>query len=219
MTGASRVGALLVGLLFGSVDSSAAVVSHGSLTSNDDGSTQIIADSLNNLHWLRWNGPQLGLTYAQTVAAIGPGGSLEGWQIARNAEAQLFVEALLSGSSNACLASGADSCNSTLPTNLTGLLGDSYADQYDDFVWFLSDNDVGAEVGSIYYYDQTAFLFKENEATTIADADNYSSSGTYPQLSIGWLLFRPATSVLEPGQLVLLGLGVLGLCLSRRRTN
>ena len=65
----------------------------GALSSNDDGSTEVITDSLNNLEWLRFD-VLADLTYAQTLAAIGAGGSHEGWQIAHNAEAAALEAAL-----------------------------------------------------------------------------------------------------------------------------
>lgn len=85
---------LVVGI--GGHPASATPITVGALSSNDDGSTEIILDTLNDLEWLRWN-VLSSLTYAQTLTAIGTGGSHEGWQIAHNAEAQLFINALYDG--------------------------------------------------------------------------------------------------------------------------
>ena len=100
---------LMVFLLFATPLAHGVPITHGALTSNDDGSTEIIADSLNNYEWLRWDVLDT-LTYAETLVAISTGGAYEGWQIAHNAEAQLFVDALFFGSAHLCNVSNTRQC-------------------------------------------------------------------------------------------------------------
>ena len=73
----------------------AAPVSFGSLSSNGDGSTEIISDALNNLEWLRWD-VEADLTYQETVDLISGMGARagEGWAIADAAKARAFTDAL-----------------------------------------------------------------------------------------------------------------------------
>ena len=70
-------------------------VSFGSLSNNDDGSTEIISDALNNLEWLRWD-VEADLTYQDTVDLISGMGARagEGWAIADAAKARAFTDAL-----------------------------------------------------------------------------------------------------------------------------
>jgi hypothetical protein len=191
-------------------------VSFGALSSDDDGGTEIITDSLNNYEWLRWD-VLSDLTYAETLAAISSGGQYEGWQFAHNAEAQLFTDALLQGLSNSCTAAGADSCNQTLPGNLTGLLGNSGPGGLNNMVGFLSED--STQAGYMQYTHEGDFgtLYKSNDAADISLLDGAGDG-------IGWLLFRtgdtnvpPPANVPEPGTLGLFALGMAGLGAMRRR--
>jgi hypothetical protein len=198
----------------------AAPISFGALSSNDDGSTEVIVDSLNGLEWLRWD-ILADYTYAETVAATGPGGAYEEFEIAHNAEAQNFVDAFLQGVANACATSGNSTCNDAdVAPGLTGLLGDSYSTQV-DLAWFLSDNGTGSEVGYIGYFDSAApsTLLKDNEFTTIAGSDAYSASGNHADVPLPWLVYRASGgSVPVPPTLCLVALG-LSLVGMRRLSN
>ena len=181
-------------------------VSFGSLSSNDDGSTQVIVDSLNSLEWLRWDILET-LTYAQTIDAITTG-AYQGWSIAHNSEGQMFVNALLG--LHACTVSNGTECG-TLNGDLTALLGDSYFDGAGNAAWFLSDNGVDQEAGYIYH-SAFAQLVKYNEAGPISAADLLASSAD----PFGWLLYRPMTQVPEPGTLLLLTGGIAALVFVRK---
>ena len=162
-------------LMVACVASNATPISFGALSSDDDGSTEIIEDSLNGLSWLRWD-VLADLTYAETLSAITPGGIYEGWQIAGISEALLFTNALLFGRTNNCDGTTTAPCNTDLPSNLTSLLGDSFSPG-EDFAWFLSDNGTGEEVGFLQYTTTAALqplLTFSLESQSIAGSDRYS---------------------------------------------
>ncbi|PRY24532.1 hypothetical protein CLV78_103400 [Aliiruegeria haliotis] len=103
-------------------------VSYGALSSNTDGSTEVITDSLNNLEWMRWD-ILADLTYQQTVDLIGAGGAREseGWMIADKATAQAFTDAFLDGQFNNCSVTGSSTCADGLGVNSDALVGYNYS--------------------------------------------------------------------------------------------
>ena len=191
---------------------SADPISFGALSSNDDGSTEIISDSLNNREWLRWDVLDH-LTYAETLVAVTTG-AYQGWSIAGIEQAHQFVNALLFGRTNNCNTSapGFQYCYRGLPGNLTELFGDSASSQYDR-VFFLSDNLTAEEVGGFEYgptsIHSNSRVILSNEFGSKDNADSYPT--------VGWLLYRDTVSVPTPGTLPLLGIGLLVLTLARRR--
>jgi len=61
--------AVIMAVFLPPIVASATPITIGSLSSNDDGSTEVITDSLNGLEWLRRD-VLADLTYSQTLAAI-----------------------------------------------------------------------------------------------------------------------------------------------------
>lgn len=204
----------------------ATLVSVGALSSNDDGSTVSIFDSKNQREWLRWDVLK-GLTYAQTVALTSTGGQFDGWKIATNSDALMFLNALVG--QNNCENVSFNVCTSSVSDDVRFLTGDSYSpnvaggplNDLDDYVYFLSDNAFGYEVGAIetlkFRRDVAPTVYFKHEHWQIADAD---SAGTRQGEEIGWLLYRDVVgSVAEPGTEALLALGLLVTTLHGRRNR
>lgn len=206
-------------------------ISIGHLSSNDDGSTDVIKDTLNNREWLRWD-ILADLTFAQTQAIISSGGAYEGWNIGRNEDAQMFVNALI-GTPNSCGESGYAPCMVVSPIgHIEGygaLVGDNFIANTStvtrDAVFFLSNNGTGKEVGWIRLYESIdaggtgiRTVDKHNEGYSISVSDRYSNSGDTSHWPVSWLLYRSATSSIpEPPTVLLLSMGIIGISFARKK--
>lgn len=191
--------------------SNAAPISYNNLSSDTDGSTEVIIDTLNDREWLRWD-VLADLTYAQTQAAIAAGGAYEGWTISTAVDAQLFIDALLPG--NLCTVSASAYCSDGVIADFdwSGLTGDNFGNLA-THAWFLG---IGTDVGYIQLNDfisvpSSSHIVKFPNAYSFGDSDQYSASGTYHSATVSWLLYRdvPAVPLPASGLLMVAGLGAL----------
>lgn len=193
---------------------SAGLITIGALTSNDDGSTTVITDTLNNLEWLRWN-ELADKTYAETLAFS----VSAGWTIAGVFEANLFLDALYNNASHGCDNNDTtyiyclDNNPSAMFTSAqyTSLLGDSSerGAASVDAAWFYDDVITDSKVGFLNLTSGT----KNEKYNNFADTTGLISTDTYAHTSnqsIGWLMFRTAT-VPEPSTLALFSLAVIAM--------
>jgi hypothetical protein len=205
-------------LLALSTTAEAALITIGSLSRDTD--TGTIVDTLNHREWLGWDVTR-GLTYDQTVVAIGVDGAWAGYRIARNADMQMFTDALLGA--NACTVTNHLVCGRTVPDTAT-LLGESYfpAGAYGnlntDLAMFLSDNGVGEDVGFIQhitYFDAPS----QSAVTKMNEAASFSLAAGFSAHDVGWVLYRETAvgAVPEPTSLALVGLALLAGTAATRR--
>ena len=85
----------------------AAPISVNNLSWSGDSTDTIIQDSLNDREWLRWD-VLADLNYSETLSALGSGSAYEGWKVATEADAFLFVDALTQPVFNACSSAPSD---------------------------------------------------------------------------------------------------------------
>lgn len=184
--------------------------------------SDFIYDSLNNRTWLGWDTTR-NMTYSQAVASTQTGGQYAGFHVANYSDAALFINSALSGGSLCNQNSSYGTfCGNASPI-AEGVLGESYVNyngSYDyDYVMFLSNNGYGQDVGLIENYHTQTFsqLRYYNDWSSFSSANVYNASPSYP---IGWLMYKdgaPASQVPEPETVFLLGLGLIGLGVSRKR--
>jgi hypothetical protein len=198
-----------------STATNAATITHGELTTNDDGSTNLITDSLNNYEWLRFD-VLANLTYAETLSVLDSqdGG---GWSIAGTEQAHLFVDALFSPVIDGCTpAQGSNSQDcGTVSSWIDGDLGGNFSSGA-DYVWF-SSPEYSNEVGYVLIHNDGRVTLNPAWGS-IAQSDAYAGGATTSG-KIPWLLYRPleAPEVPLPPAVWLFGSGILGLIAIGRR--
>lgn len=202
--------------------SSAAVITHGSLTADTD--TDYIFDSRLNRHYSQQD--TLNLNYADTLSAIaaGSGSIWEGWSIATSEIADDFAHSFLfNGSSSTSTCGINDSFGQTCGTlsNWTdNSFGSSWDDSVDSFAFVATQaNNSGrnAIFGNVHINASRVMMF------------DYSWDANLDLLAVGnhgveFLLyndnFQPGSSsnaVPEPSVVGLIAIGVAGLGFTARR--
>lgn len=204
---------------FTAVPSSAATITVGSISRVEGSATAF--DSLNNRTWLGLD-RTTNLTYEQAVASTLAGGKFAGFKLARNADAQKYVNAFGDAT---CTVSGSGDCLYG-SMNIGTIFGENWTTRNSavdyNYGLFLSDNGTGKEIGqvvdlTIHFLGGTN-LSKDNEWGSIAEASSNAGNGTFPRM--GWLMYRaegPENSVPEPGTLAIFGLGLAAVAVARRR--
>ena len=204
----------LATLGFGISAASAAVVTIGSLSTETDGSSEIIDDSLNNRQWLRWD-VLADLTYAQTVAATSAGGSYEDYSIATAADAALFLSAF--GSTNANCTSALVSillfdCGAT--GSSSSIFGDNFNESWDYALFQNADDGFNRTVGFLQLgttpgvNNRLDVLWNWAQLNT---SDRYATGGLNENIPMSWLLYKDVNPVPIPGAVWLFGTGLIGL--------
>ncbi|WP_044831337.1 PEP-CTERM sorting domain-containing protein [Thalassomonas actiniarum] len=183
---------------------SAGLITLGPLSANEDGSG-FITDSLNNREWTRWN-QTLNLTLAELQAELTPGGRYEGWSLAGIEDMYLLENALLKSATCTWMTSCRMDKNDLLA--LFGKESPTSSSTVNS-IFFLSDNDVGTEVG-IMWWNYDSYIKLGDEWASIADADSF-----YFRRKVGFQLYRELNIVPEPSTLAILSLSLLGLTARR----
>lgn len=202
--------ALGISTLVLSTNVSAALVTFGFLSTYDDGSSNIITDSLNNVEYLRLD-VLADLNYNQTLAVLDSqdGG---GWSIADSSVAVSFTNALLGGASS-CSHNGSSvtlrNCG-TVAGWYDGALGDNFT-AIEDYTWFLDNN---GEADYINVSDSGLNIIKDY---SMVNSENFAFTGTDPDRAVSWLLVRAPSAVPVPAAVWLFGSGLLGLIGVARR--
>lgn len=209
MISKSIIGATGTCLAVASFNAGAALITHGALTTNDDGSTNIITDTLNNkFEWLRFDilAP---LSYAETLAALSTqdGG---GWSIAGLTQATMFADALLSDTTNLCTET-VSTCGNVSNWS-DGDLGANY-DTNADYAWYITN---AGRTGYVTVDAISGDVILRGWSS-LAASDAYATAGPFPELPVTWLLYRDTTVVPLPASLWLFGAGLIGLIGIARR--
>ncbi|MBC3766932.1 PEP-CTERM sorting domain-containing protein [Neptunicella marina] len=211
-------------LLTVSLNTQATLISIGALSSNDDGSTQIIVDTLNNREWLRWD-VLASLTYAETVTAISAGGAYEGFTLAGIGDIGLLLNALFYPSVNTCLpqlnnVTCSNTAGITIAQNLA-LFGN--ANNANNWTYTVVIDPLNTDSVALLYANGGSPSTPTNsvlpyginrEWKDVLDIDTtHSGSGSR---DIGFLLYRSIATVPEPSVWMLMLLGMLIFSFNKR---
>ena len=184
---------------------SAAVMNVGYLST--DTQTGITKDVVSGRSYSRFDA--FDMTYANTQAAIAPGGSWAGWSIADASVSDQFVAAALGAANTACDGNvNYGSYCGTAADWYDGKLGASFQFSYDYYAYLNSFG--GAGLVEINYFGQV----RDYEGWLyLTSPDQYS--GSY---AINYLLYKDAVAAVpEPGSIALFALGLAAVGFAKRR--
>ena len=186
----------------------AATITHGNLSYDNTG--QIIQDSLNDRKWIDFEGT--GLTFSNLVTATQAGGAWEGWNIADNSDALLFVDALLGGASACTSTTGGGVCGFRSGW-VDGSLGASYHPGYD---YFMFENTAGpSDLGQLRLTASNGQVYLQNSWNHFGAGDGFVNHSSTP---FHYLIWQSATPAPAPAAGLLMATAVTGLFYRRRKT-
>lgn len=187
----------------------AATITHGNLSYDNTG--QIIQDSLNDRNWVDFEGT--GLTFSNLVTATQAGGAWEGWNIADNSDAVLFIDALLGGDSTcATTSSYGESCG-FLSAWADGSFGSSWSSNFD---YFMFADTVGGQDLGILDVSLNAEVRIYNSWSSFGNGDGYVNT-TSSNNPINYLIWQSATPAPAPAAGLLMATAAMGLFYRRRK--
>ncbi len=186
----------------------AATVTYGYLTSDD--TTNYILDTNTGRQYLRFNENRL--TYADTLIAVGAGGTYEGWSMATSTIADDFYSAILGTATTPC--TGATSQYTTCGyvtgwvDNVFGTSSRTWRDQFFYLSTFATPGVFARDVG-LFNIEDTGQLRDTDDAMSFFDADvNVTTTADFV---VGYMLYRDVAAVPVPSAVWLFGAGLLGL--------
>lgn len=209
----------------------ASVIKIGSLTSNDDGNSEIIVDSFNNREWLRWD-VLANLNYTQTLSAISSSGGYSGWKMATLTDIGLFMNALFEPTINLCLPQSTNvRCGNPAGEsvgNFISLLGN--ANTGNNWTYTLVEDPDHIDRAALLYMEGTNIIGGDPSSAEVSrgfginrnwiELNNPFSSPNGSSRDIGFLLYRDVgstTTVPEPAPVLILLMGIALLSATRIR--
>ena len=207
----TTISRLLVGacLSVGVGMTQAATITHGNLSYDNTG--QIIQDSLNDRNWIDFEGT--GLTFSNLVTATQAGGAWEGWNIADNSDALLFIDALMGGASTCVSTTGDHNCGSTSGW-IDASMGESYASHSDYYMF--EDTTGPQEIGLLRVVASNGSVYIYNSWSSFSGGDGYVNA-IYGNTPINYLIWQSATPAPAPAAGLLMATAVTGLFYRRRK--